>query len=39
MLPSNSDTGHVSAEPTNGVLTIRVPKAEKTGSRRIEIGG
>ncbi|WP_326799493.1 Hsp20/alpha crystallin family protein [Streptomyces sp. NBC_01808] len=38
-LPSNSDTGHVSAELTNGVLTIRVPKAEKAGARRIEIEG
>ncbi|GAA2676032.1 Hsp20/alpha crystallin family protein [Streptomyces aculeolatus] len=38
-LPSNSDTGHVSAELANGVLTVRVPKAEKAEPRRIEIEG
>lgn len=36
-LPSNSDTEHVSAELTNGVLTVRVPKAEKGKPQRIEI--
>jgi HSP20 family protein len=38
-LPSNSDTEHVSAELANGVLTVRVPKAEKGKPQRIEISG
>ena len=38
-LPPNADTEHVSAELTNGVLTVRVPKAEKGKPHRIEIGG
>ena len=38
-LPPNADTAHVSAELTNGVLTVRVPKAEKGKPQRIEIGG
>jgi HSP20 family protein len=36
-LPPNSDTEHISAELTNGVLTVRVPKAEKAAPHRIEI--
>lgn len=36
-LPPNSDTANVSAELNNGVLTVRVPKAEKATARRIEI--
>jgi HSP20 family protein len=38
-LPPNSDTEHVSAELTNGVLSVRVPKAEKDKPHRIEISG
>ncbi|MCK8437249.1 Hsp20/alpha crystallin family protein [Streptomyces sp. D2-8] len=38
-LPPNTDTAHVSAELTNGVLTVRVPKAEKGTAQRIEISG
>jgi len=38
-LPPNSDTEHISAELTNGVLTVRVPKAEKAKAHRIEIAG
>lgn len=38
-LPPNSDTGQVTAELANGVLTVRVPKAEKARARRIEIEG
>ncbi|GGT01212.1 Hsp20/alpha crystallin family protein [Streptomyces chromofuscus] len=38
-LPPNADTEHVSADLTNGVLTVRVPKAEKGKSHRIDIGG
>ncbi|MFI1731167.1 Hsp20/alpha crystallin family protein [Streptomyces acidicola] len=36
-LPSNSDTEHVSAELTDGVLTVRVPKVEQGKPQRIEI--
>lgn len=38
-LPPNSDTEHISADLTNGVLTVRVPKAEKATPRRVEITG
>jgi len=38
-LPPNSDTEHISAELTNGVLAVRVPKAEKAKPHRIEIAG
>ncbi|MFB8754576.1 Hsp20/alpha crystallin family protein [Streptomyces nigra] len=38
-LPPNADTEHVSADLTNGVLTVRVPKTGKGGSQRIEITG
>ncbi|KOV49923.1 heat-shock protein Hsp20 [Streptomyces sp. AS58] len=38
-LPPNADTEHISADLTNGVLTVRVPKTEKGKARRIEIGG
>ncbi|MCD9876351.1 Hsp20/alpha crystallin family protein [Streptomyces guryensis] len=38
-LPPNSDTEHISADLTNGVLTVRVPKAEKAKPRRVEITG
>lgn len=38
-LPPNSDTEHISADLTNGVLTVRVPKAEKAKPHRIEISG
>ncbi|MER6012491.1 Hsp20/alpha crystallin family protein [Streptomyces bluensis] len=38
-LPPNSDTEHISAELTNGVLSVRVPKAEQAKPHRIEISG
>jgi HSP20 family protein len=36
-LPQDTDEEHVSAELTDGVLTVKVPKAEKAKPRRIEI--
>ncbi|MDX3633429.1 MULTISPECIES: Hsp20/alpha crystallin family protein [Streptomyces] len=38
-LPPNSDPEHISADLTDGVLTVRVPKAEKSKPQRIEISG
>ncbi|MFI2907492.1 Hsp20/alpha crystallin family protein [Streptomyces sp. PDY-4] len=38
-LPPNADTGHITAELTRGVLTLRVPKAEQAQPHRIEISG
>lgn len=38
-LPSNVDTERITAELVHGVLTVRVPKAEKAGPQRIEITG
>ncbi|MFD9224710.1 Hsp20/alpha crystallin family protein [Streptomyces sp. NPDC060064] len=38
-LPSDADTDHVTAELADGVLTVRVPKAEKSRPRRVEITG
>ncbi|KUO06260.1 Hsp20/alpha crystallin family protein [Streptomyces caeruleatus] len=38
-LPPNADTEHVSADLTNGVLTVRVPKTERGKSQRVEITG
>ena len=38
-LPPDVDTEHITAELTNGVLTLRVPKAEKARPHRIEITG
>ncbi|WP_399029613.1 Hsp20/alpha crystallin family protein [Streptomyces sp. 15-116A] len=38
-LPPNSDTEHISADLTNGILTVRIPKAEKARPQRIEISG
>ncbi|MEU0440568.1 MULTISPECIES: Hsp20/alpha crystallin family protein [unclassified Streptomyces] len=38
-LPPNADTEHVSAELTNGVLTVRVPKTENGSTHRVEITG
>ncbi|WP_328336346.1 Hsp20/alpha crystallin family protein [Streptomyces violaceus] len=38
-LPPNSDTEHVSADLTDGILTVRVPKTEKGKAHRIEITG
>ncbi|OSP33703.1 MULTISPECIES: Hsp20/alpha crystallin family protein [unclassified Streptomyces] len=38
-LPPNSDTEHVSADLTSGVLTVRVPKTETGRGHRIEITG
>ncbi|HEY9439737.1 MAG TPA: Hsp20/alpha crystallin family protein [Streptomyces sp.] len=36
-LPSNADTEHISAELSNGVLTVTVPKTERGQTQRIEI--
>jgi HSP20 family protein len=36
-LPKDVDAGDITAALTNGVLTVRVPKAEKAQPRRIEI--
>ncbi|MEZ7007531.1 Hsp20/alpha crystallin family protein [Streptomyces sp. AD55] len=38
-LPPNADTERVGAELADGVLTVRVPKAEGTRPQRIEITG
>ncbi|KUN82763.1 Hsp20/alpha crystallin family protein [Streptomyces griseoruber] len=38
-LPPNADIEHISAELSNGVLTVRVPKTEKGTTQRIEITG
>ncbi|CAL9657303.1 Spore protein SP21 [Streptomyces sp. enrichment culture] len=38
-LPPNSDTEHISADLTNGVLTVRVPKTEQGKAHRVEITG
>ncbi|MFF8843381.1 Hsp20/alpha crystallin family protein [Streptomyces sp. NPDC015127] len=38
-LPPNTDTEHISAELTNGVLTVRVPKTKRAKPHRIEITG
>ena len=37
-LPSNVDNSKVTAQFENGVLTVRIPKAEEAKSRAIEIG-
>lgn len=36
-LPDRVDSGHVDATYENGLLTIRVPKAEEAKPRRIEV--
>ncbi|WP_251016603.1 Hsp20/alpha crystallin family protein [Streptomyces sp. ISL-99] len=36
-LPQDTDEEHVTAELADGVLTVKVPKAQKTKPRRIEI--
>ncbi|MET8562691.1 Hsp20/alpha crystallin family protein [Streptomyces flaveolus] len=38
-LPQDTDEENVTAELTDGVLTVKVPKAEKAKPRRIEITG
>ncbi|MEU5273996.1 Hsp20/alpha crystallin family protein [Streptomyces hygroscopicus] len=38
-LPQDTDEEQVTAELTDGVLTVKVPKAEKAKSGRIEITG
>ncbi|MEU4493269.1 Hsp20/alpha crystallin family protein [Streptomyces sp. NPDC023998] len=38
-LPSDADADHVTAELADGVLTVRVPKTEKSRPRRVEITG
>jgi len=38
-LPTNVDTENIGAELTEGILTVRVPKAEKSKPQRIEIRG
>lgn len=37
MLPQDTDEEHITAELSEGVLTVKVPKAEKAKPRRIEI--
>ncbi|MFD5258928.1 Hsp20/alpha crystallin family protein [Streptomyces bobili] len=39
ILPPNSDTEHISANLTNGVLTVKVPKTGKGKAQHIEITG
>ncbi|MFD4998340.1 Hsp20/alpha crystallin family protein [Streptomyces buecherae] len=38
-LPQDTDEEHVTADLTDGVLTVKVPKAEQAKPRRIEITG
>ncbi|QKW48703.1 Hsp20/alpha crystallin family protein [Streptomyces buecherae] len=38
-LPQDTDEEHVTADLTDGVLTVKVPKAEQAKPRRIEIAG
>ncbi|GAA4700946.1 hypothetical protein GCM10023324_64700 [Streptomyces youssoufiensis] len=38
-LPQATDEKHVTADLTDGVLTVEVPKAEQAKPRRIEITG
>lgn len=38
-LPEFVDSDHISADFSNGLLTIAVPKAQAAQARRIEIGG
>ncbi|GLZ28552.1 heat-shock protein [Lentzea sp. NBRC 105346] len=38
-LPGDLDSEHVEAAMSDGVLTIRVPKAERAKARRVEISG
>lgn len=38
-LPDGMDSEHLSADLTNGVLTLRLPKLPKAQPRRIQIGG
>ncbi|NBM19663.1 Hsp20/alpha crystallin family protein [Streptomyces sp. GC420] len=37
-LPSGTDSEHIDADLTDGVLTVRIPKAATAERRRIEIG-
>lgn len=37
MLPQDTDDQHITAELADGLLTVKVPKAEKAKPRRIEI--
>ena len=39
MLPGDVDEEHIEANLHGGVLTVRVPKAEKQRARRIEVKG
>lgn len=36
-LPDNADTTHISARSVNGVLTITIPKGEKSLARKITV--
>lgn len=38
-LPADADTEKIDAQLTDGILTVRLPKAAKARSRRIEIKG
>jgi HSP20 family protein len=38
-LPGRADAEHVKADLEHGLLSVRVPKADQTQTRRIEVGG
>ncbi|MGW0774980.1 Hsp20/alpha crystallin family protein [Streptomyces sp. NPDC002835] len=38
-LPAGADSDNIDADLTDGILTLRIPKTEKTQRRKIEIGG
>jgi HSP20 family protein len=38
-LPGSADSENIQADLTNGILTVRVPKAAEEKRRKIEIGG
>jgi HSP20 family protein len=39
ILPADTDTDRIESRLTEGVLTVRLPKAAHARSRRIEVGG
>jgi HSP20 family protein len=39
ILPRDVDSDQIEASFENGVLTVRIPKSEKTRRRRIQVGG
>lgn len=38
-LPTDADAEHIEAKLANGVLTVRLPKSARAGTRRVEITG